>query len=192
MRLRSGHPLNDKALWSTPLPDPMTDAVAGNPTKDGRLSLLRVVEIPPCLTVHPKCAGRPQELGEAKSSAGSYTTPTIHELIDPLIRAPDCVGQNTLSQTHGVQELLEEHLPRMSRLTMSWDTDHGMPQWWSTISTSSGPAAVQRKQIQYWSLIPMLWRPARCCLTSHLALSRLFLPLCSSSQSPKASMSGGT
>lgn len=83
-----------------------------------------MVQIPAGLAIHPEGTRSAEELSEPEGGAGSNASTPVHDLVDPLVGDADGVGEIALGESHGTEKFLEEHLPRMGRLTVCRDANH--------------------------------------------------------------------
>lgn len=124
-----------------------------DPAQGMPFGLLSVIEIPPHLEIKPEPGRRSEEAAEPECGAGRDAAAPPHQLVHALEGNVNAFRKILLCQAHRLEELFEEHLPRMGRLSMRRDANHQAPrqsdgQWESTISTEAGPSSVQEKQIR--------------------------------------------
>ena len=77
--------------------------IAGNRLEGFALGLLRVIEIPAQLQVHPEISRHAKRLREAERSAWRYSPPSIYDLIDALIGYMEASASSRCVSLSGVR-----------------------------------------------------------------------------------------
>ena len=72
-----------------------------------------MIQIPAQLKIHPEVGCCAEILGQAQRGRGGDATPSIDQLIDPLIGNPDAIREIALGEPHRIQKLFQQHLARM-------------------------------------------------------------------------------
>lgn len=89
-----------------------------------RLGLLRVVQVPAELQIHPEVRRGAEEPGQPQGCTRRDAASTAHDLVDALEGDMDGCGEVALGQAKRQQKLLPEHLARVGRRPIGWNADH--------------------------------------------------------------------
>src|SRR5262249_37704435 len=88
-----------------------------------RLRLLRMIQIPAQLQVHPEICGNAKEFSQAQALTGWHPAPSVDQLIDALVGHTNGLCQVSLGEPHGAHEFLQKHFPWMRWHTVGWDAN---------------------------------------------------------------------
>jgi S-adenosylmethionine synthetase len=114
------------------------------------------LEVVAGLQVQPEPLRGAEVPGQAQRGVRGDAPLAVDDLVDPPGRHVDRLGQLVLADSQRGEELLQQDLPRVHRRHDCVRCHVPPPQWQSTISTCSGPASDQVKQIRHCWLIRML------------------------------------
>ncbi|MGB7160952.1 MAG: hypothetical protein WBD40_23020 [Tepidisphaeraceae bacterium] len=115
------------------------------------------------LQIQPESLGRPEMPREPQARVGGHGAPRLHDLVHTARSNAQILREAILRNPERAQEFLEEDLTGMNRRKFLGRHRYLLlsAQWQSTISTSNASPPFHWKQIRHWSLIRMLYCPAR-------------------------------
>lgn len=93
-----------------------------------RLGLLRVIQIPAQLQVHPEVSRHAKVLGQAQRDAGRETLVVGYDFVDALGGHVNELGQLTFIDSHRCQELFNEHFAGVCWRSMCGNANHSLSQ----------------------------------------------------------------
>src|SRR4030095_7432403 len=88
-----------------------------------RLRLLRMIQIPTQLQVHPEICGHAEVFCPTEGRTGRQSAPSVDQLIDALVGHTNGLCQVSLGKPHGPHEFLQQHFPWMRWPAMGWDAN---------------------------------------------------------------------